>query len=53
LTWVDTGAVVRGIGGAAIDVVSAWKEGSTWYMLYRSDEWGGDEAIGLATYLMA
>jgi len=32
-----------------LDVASAWKEDSSWYMLYRSNEWGGDKSIGLAT----
>lgn len=49
LTWADTGSVVQGAGGAGIDVCSAWKESDTWYMLYRSNEWGGDKSIGLAT----
>ena len=49
INWTDQGTVLSGAGGKAIDVISAWKESDTWYMLYRSNEWGGAKAIGLAT----
>lgn len=32
-----------------IGVAMVWKEESTWYMLYRSNEWGNGIKIGLAT----
>ena len=48
ITWADQGTVMTPAAGT-IDVCSVWKEGTTLYMLYRSDEWGGDKSIGLAT----
>lgn len=49
LTWGAESNVLDVGVGKIVEVASAWKEGSTWYMLYRSNEWGGSKAIGLAT----
>jgi hypothetical protein len=46
--WTITGTVLTPIAGV-IDVCMAWKESGTYYMLYRSNEWGGNQSIGLAT----
>ena len=49
LTWGTESNVIDAGLGNYVEVASAWKEGSVWYMLYRSNEWGGSKAIGLAT----
>lgn len=49
LTWGTESKVIDAGLGNYVEVASAWKEGSVWYMLYRSNEWGGSKAIGLAT----
>jgi hypothetical protein len=49
LTWGAESTVLDGGVGKKVEVASAWKEGAVWYMLFRSDEWGGSKAIGLAT----
>lgn len=51
LVWVpDTvnNPVMTPLAGV-IDVVNYFKEGTTHYMLYRSNEWAGTWGIGLAT----
>ena len=47
ITWSAEAAVMDTAG--MTEVASAWKEGTTWYMLYRSNEYGGDKSICLAT----
>ena len=47
LIWTGSATVMTPNAGV-IDVVYIWKE-TTWYMLYRSSEWGGYKSIGLAT----
>lgn len=49
ITWGSESTVLDTGVGIYTEVSSAWKEGSTWYMLYRSNEWGGNKSIGLAT----
>ena len=49
LTWGAESNVLDGGAGKKAEVCTAWKEGATWYMLYRSDEWSADKSIGLAT----
>jgi hypothetical protein len=54
-TWTEDIAnnpVVSGAAGQwdqAIEVVKAWKEGGTWYMLYRGNDGTNVRCIGLAT----
>ena len=49
ITWGAATVVMTSLG-AELEVCSAWKEGNTHNMLYRSNEWGsGDKDIGLAT----
>lgn len=49
INW-SAGTTVLTPASGGIQVSMVWKEGDTWYMLYRSNEWGGSERkIGLAT----
>ena len=49
ITWGSESVIMDTGLGIYTEVSSARKEGNTWYMLYRSNEWGGDKSIGLAT----
>lgn len=49
LTWGAESHILDAGVGKKAEVCTAWKEGATWYMLYRSDEWSADKSIGLAT----
>lgn len=48
ITWGAESSVITTLG-FTMDVCSAWREGGTYYMLYRGNEWGGSDKIGLAT----
>lgn len=49
-SWTNYGSnPVLTPASGVIDVTYYWKEGSTHYMLYRSNEWSGDWGVGLAT----
>lgn len=51
LTWTDTGTVLsasQAWENSRVGVPQVWKEGSTWYMLYRGGT-STNDAVGLAT----